>query len=231
MEIKRGQIYQLGKHRLMVGDSTNPEDVKKLLAGETADLIFTDPPYGINVQKKDGTIGGGNAKTPPTKFKRMIGDDTGVNPIFCLQYSDKVFIWGGNYFAHQLPKGGRWFVWDKNRPKGTDFSDCELAWSNLKGVKVTKCSCTWNGFIKEGESGKRIHPSQKPIKLFVEILTEISQPGWLILDLFGGSGSTLIACDKIDRTCYLMEIDPYYCQVIIDRWIKMTGIEPVLVSE
>lgn len=228
MEAKLGQIYQLGAHRLMCGDSQNHDDVKKLLAGATADLVFTDPPYGINSVPADGRIGGGNNKYPSTKFRKVLGDDKDFNPVFCLQYANKVFIWGGNFFAHHLPRGGRWFVWDKNRPKGTDFSDCELAWTNLKGVKVTKCKCTWNGFVREGETGKRVHPSQKPIKLTCEILEEISQPGWLILDLFGGSGTTLIACEKIGRRCYTMELDPHYCGVIIDRWINLTGMQPVL---
>jgi DNA modification methylase len=111
-----------------------------------------------------------------------------------------------------------------------DFSACELAWTNLKGVKVTKCKCTWSGFRREGETGKRVHPSQKPIKLTMEILNEISQPGWLILDLFGGSGSTLIACEKIGRRCFTMEIDPEYCSIIINRWKELSGGQPVLLE-
>jgi len=213
-----GQIYQLGPHRLMCGDSTDKSQVEKLMNGEQADMVLTDPPYGINLIDKHRTKGGGK-KHPATKFKPVIGDDKEFNPAFILDLGvSKVFLWGGNYFAHLLPRGGRWFVWDKHMGQGMRLSHCELAWSNIEGVRVHKFDCVWMGFAKEGEAGKRVHPNQKPIKLQEDVLTETSQEGESILDLFGGSGSTLIACEKLNRKCHMMEIDPSYCDVIVERY-------------
>jgi len=215
---KPGQIYQLGSHRLMCGDSTDKSQVEKLMNGEQADMVLTDPPYGINLIDKHRTNGWGK-KYPATKFKPVIGDDREFNPAFILELGvSKVFLWGGNYFAHLLPRGGRWFVWDKHIGQGMSLSHCELAWSNIEGVRVHKFDCVWIGFAREGETGKRVHPNQKPIKLLEDVLTETSQEGESILDLFGGSGSTLIACEKLNRKCHMMEIDPAYCDVIVERY-------------
>lgn len=222
---KLGEVYQLGRHRLMCGDATKLDDVEKLMDGKKADMVFTDPPYGIDVVGDEGNIGGGTKQAPTTKFRKVIGDDTEFDPSFVLNYSDKVFIWGGNYFAHLLPKGGRWFVWDKNRPEGLTLSDCELAWSNLEGVKVQKYKSTWDGYHVEGEKSGRIHPNQKSLKLLSDILKDISIENDIILDLFGGSGSTLIACEQTSRICHMMELDPKYVDVIRKRYAKFIGKE------
>ncbi len=222
---KLGEVYQLGRHRLMCGNATKLADVEKLMNGQKADMVFTDPPYGINVVGDKGNVGGGTKQAPTTKFRKVIGDDIKFDPTFVIDLARLSFIWGGNYFADRLPRGGRWFVWDKNRPEGLSLSDCELAWSNIPGVKVQKFSCTWDGYHKEGESGTRVHPNQKPIKLLVNILKEITNENQTVLDLFGGSGSTLIACEQTNRTCYIMEIDPKYCDVIRKRYAKFIDKE------
>jgi DNA modification methylase len=222
---KLGEVYQLGRHRLMCGDSTKIEDVEKLMDGKKADMVFTDPPYGIDVVGDKGNVGGDTKQAPTTKFRKVIGDDTNFDPTFVIDYARLSFIWGGNYFADRLPKGGRWFVWDKNRPEGLSLSDCELAWSNIPGVKVQKFKVTWDGYHKEGESGTRVHPNQKPIKLLSDVLKEITNENQTILDLFGGSGSTLIACEQTNRICYMMELDPKYCDVIRKRYYKFIGKE------
>ena len=195
-------------------------------------IAIIDPPYGINVVGKNGNIGGGTKAAPATIFKKVIGDENTdvAEKAFKLLDElnvDSIVVWGGNYFTHFLPVGGRWFVWDKNRPEGLTLSDCELAWSNIKGVKIQKFKCTWDGYHKEGESGTRVHPNQKPIKLISDLIEAVSDEGDIILDLFLGSGSTLIACEQLDRTCYMMEIDPKYCDVIIKRYNNYVSREGV----
>jgi len=117
-------------------------------------------------------------------------------------------------------------IWDKTGEfyNQNDFADCEIIWTNLD--KVSRIyRCKWRGLLKEkGEDvRKRIHPTQKPIKLLNDILRDYSKQGDIILDLFGGSGSTLIACEQTGRICDMMEIDPIYVYIIISRWKKFTG--------
>jgi DNA modification methylase len=238
---KTGDIYQLGRHRLMCGDSTMVDSVIKLMNGKKADLVFTDPPYGISVVGNSKTIGGaksrngsiaGSGKVTANQYRPIIGDDEEYDPahIFADFPETKYILWGANYYNNKLPIGGRWFVWDKNRGEGTTFSDCELAWSNIKGVVVKKYKVTWDGMNREGESGKRVHPTQKPVLLSEKILRDFHFEK-VIVDLFGGSGSTLIACEKIGRECYMMELDPKYCDVIVKRWEDFTGKKAELLTE
>jgi DNA modification methylase len=216
-KVKTGDLWEIGEHRLLCGDSTKAEDVERVMGGEKADMIFTDPPYGINIVGKDGNIGGDTKQAPTTKFIKVIGDDKEFDPSFLIRFELPTFIWGGNYFAHLLPKGGRWFVWDKNRPEGLSLSDCELAWSNIKGVKVQKFKSTWDGYHVEGEKSGRIHPNQKPIKLISDILLEITKDYALLIDPFLGSGTTMVACQNLNRKCRGTEISENYCAVILQR--------------
>jgi DNA modification methylase len=132
-----------------------------------------------------------------------------------------------------LPQSNNWFVWDKRvdeKQKDTQ-SDCELAWVKSKWSSVRIFRHLWKGMIKASERGQhRVHPTQKPVALaewsfdyFKEVNT--------VLDLFGGSGSTLIACEKTKRTCYMMEFEPHYCDVIVKRWEDFTGKKAVLLTE
>jgi DNA modification methylase len=211
----------------MCGDSTSIDAVEKLMDGRKADMVFTDPPYGISVvggaKARNGSIGGAG-KVKAGEYRSIIGDDEDYNPshIFACFKDSKYILWGANYYSDKLPVGGRWFVWDKNRGEGTTFSDCELAWSNINGIVVKKYKVTWDGMNREGESGKRVHPTQKPVLLSEKILTDFHHEK-VIVDLFGGSGSTLIACEKTLCDCYMMELDEKYCDVIITRWQNFTG--------
>lgn len=216
---KLGDIFVIdGKHRVMCGDSTLKADVEVLMAGKRADMVFTDPPYGINVVGKNGSIGKG-VLAKEGKYRSVIGDDVDYEPAHLFELCKNVFVFGANYYAEKLPlKLGRWSIWDKNRPSGTTFSDCEICWSSKKGTYVKKYSCTWVGMIKEGESGKREHPTQKPIKLLSDILNDYKDWGLLIVDLYLGSGSTLIASEQTNRICYGMELDPIYIDVILKRY-------------
>ena len=222
---KPGDLWILGRHRLLCGDAT--KDYNILIDNKDIKLLFTDPPYGVSVVGSNGSIGKGCLAKAGT-YRPVIGDDTYFNPTYLFNIGEKQIIWGANYFHDKLPLGTRWLVWDKERPAGTTFSDCELAWTSIEGVAVKKYKCTWNGMIREGESEKRVHPTQKPLKLCCEIIKDYTDENDIVLDLFGGSGSTLIACEQLNRTCYMMELDPIYCDVIIKRWENLTGQKAVL---
>ena len=223
-KVKLGDIYQLGNHRVMCGDCTIKENVDKLLEGKTVDLLLTDPPYGISVVAKNGKIGGGNI-CQPKQYKQILGDDKPFNPKFILGYGIKQVIFGANYFANELPQKSGWLVWNKRKDEWgkTTFADCELAWTNLDSPARVYTQ-VWMGLVKDGETGQlRVHPTQKPIRLFSQLIKDFSQEDNLVLDTFLGSGSTLIACESTNRVCYGMELDPFYVDVIIQRWENYTG--------
>ncbi len=140
--------------------------------------------------------------------------------------------WGANYYCHALPQSNNWFVWDKRveeKQKDTQ-SDCELAWVKSKWSSVRIFRHLWKGLIKGSEHGqKRVHPTQKPVAL-AEWSFDYFKEVKSVLDLFGGSGSTLMACEKTNRTCYIMEFEPHYCDVIVKRWEDFTGKKAMLVN-
>lgn len=224
---QEGDAWQLGEHRLMCGDSTKEEDVARLMDGEKAQLALTDPPYGISVVNKEGTIGKENLCAAGV-YSPVIGDDTTDTAeqsykLLC-SFAERLIIWGGNYFTKFLPFSDGWIIWDKRNDSGirNNFADGEMAWCSFH-TPVRIYHQLWAGMIKEGEHEKRVHPTQKPVKMLSEILRDFSKEGSKILDLFGGSGSTLIASEQLGRKCYMMELDPHYCDVIIARWEKLTG--------
>lgn len=239
---KMGDIYQLGKHRLMCGDSTSIDDIDKLMNGHKAVLYLSDPPYGIDVVQNDkiggdkafGKVGGKNIVSANT-YMAIKGDDTTetaqMNYDIVSQITDNQIIFGGNYFTDFLPPKACWIVWDKENTG--NFADVELAWTSFdKGAKLYKW--LWNGLCRKGErsvEGKtRVHPTQKPVGLMGEILKDFSKENDIILDCFGGSGSTLIACEQLNRNCFMMEYEPHYIDVIISRWEQFTGEKAVLLN-
>jgi len=217
---KTGDLYILGEHRLLCGDATKAEDVEKVMAGGKADAVVTDPPYGKNVVKS-GMVGANFGVAKKGRYAAISGDNVVPDIRFLLELSTQVLVWGGNYFADQLPPSGSWLVWDKRRETGIEntFADCELAWTNVGGpARVYRQ--LWNGMIREGEHDKREHPTQKPVALLVWCVTKT--PG-NILDPFLGSGTTIIAAEKLNRKCYGIEIDPGYCDVIVKRFADFQG--------
>lgn len=230
-----GDVYELGNHRLVCGDSTDSNTFEKLMNGEAAEMVFTDPPYGMNVVKADGNIGGertgsivGKSQFHKAKvgvYKPIIGDDKPYDPTHLMNMAELKIIWGANHFSDKLPCSPHWIVWHKEMPEGTDFSGAELAWTNIdkKAVKVFKF--TWAGMTRQGDRKdeliKRVHPTQKPVGLFADILNHYKPKS--VIDVFGGSGSTLIACEKTNRKCFMMELDPHYCDVIVSRYVKYSG--------
>lgn len=239
---KTGDLWQLGEHRLLCGDATKKEDVDRLMGGEKADMVFTDPPYGINLDtdwskaksnldfvREKHTQSAGN------RYDKVIGDDASFDPTFILNGFDckEVFLWGADYYYGFLPVGGL-FVWDKRLEESADkmFGSCfELCWSKFKH-KRSIVRVKWAGIFgteKEPDRNKgRLHPTQKPVELSVWFIEKYSKVKQSVIDLFGGSGSTLIACEKLNRRCFMMEIDEHYCDVIIQRWQDFTGQKAVL---
>jgi 16S rRNA G966 N2-methylase RsmD len=225
---KMGDVWTMGKHRLMCGDSTSIDAVEKLIAGNKIETVYTDPPYGLDVVRR-GSFGDGKKHgkmvAAHAVYRDVIGDentDTAKEAyqIIMTLNPESIVIWGANYFDF-LPSSRCWIVWDKENGD-TTFADGELAYTNAdKNLKIIKHQ--WRGMIKASERGeKRVHPTQKPSQLAIETFEHIGA-GSTVLDLFGGSGSTLTACEKTGRTAYLMELDPRYCDVIVARWEKFTG--------
>lgn len=222
-----GDVWLLGRHRLMCGDSTSIDAVERLLAKAKIDLIHTDPPYGIGYggsmklgQAKHGWkqhSGGWDEERPPKEFFDLAE----------AQCADRI-IWGGNYFSDFLPPTMGWLVWDKGQ-RGFSLADGEMAWTSFNNALRIKEYARAKANREE-----KHHATQKPIELIEWALEyadrHAKKKPVSVLDFFGGSGSTLIACEKTARDCFMMELDPKYCDVIIKRWQDFTGQEATLES-
>ena len=242
---KLGDIYQLGRHRLMCGDSTDTAVIDKLMDGVKADMVLSDPPYGMNLDTDFSTIKGSMKSlgrknhTEGNKYEKVIGDNEDFKPELIttffanFEYVKEMFLFGADYFAELLPdkNKGSWLVWDKRKESQADAigSEFELIWSRNKH-KRRMLRHDWFGFLSSengADARNRVHPTQKPITLLVDILNQWGKDAKVIVDLYGGSGSTLIACEQLNRKCYMCELDPHYVDVIIDRWEKFTGQKAV----
>jgi hypothetical protein len=269
--VRRGDLWTLDDHRLLVGDALADGDVKRLLSGALPDLANCDPPYGISIvkgvrssvggAKPFGSVGGkrlatdpkhignfrrGNVHSPgPDGFKRgrvhgparrainqpgmydaVIGDDTTETAIAAYSTLLRlqipiIVLWGANYYANALPPSRCWLVWDKETT-GT-FADVELAWTNQDRVaKLLRHQ--WNGLMKASERGqRRFHPTQKPVALAEWVIETMAPKAKTALDLFIGSGSMLIACERKNVQFFGMELAPSYVEQTILRWQNLTG--------
>jgi len=223
-----GDVWVLGRHRLMCGDSTSIDAVERLMDGRKADFVYMDPPYGMNLKTDYAQTNLVKGKT----YSPVIGDDQDFDPSFFLEYfkgSREHFWWGADYYCQTLPKGGSWVVWDKKKDDldesiGTGY---ELCWS-MNAHKRVIARFLWSGFTAKERHENRVHPTQKPIALHEWFFERWGKPSDTVVDLFGGSGSTLIACEKTACDCRMMELDPKYCDVIIKRWQDFTGQEATL---
>ena len=247
---KLGDIYQLGRHRLMCGDSTVLTDVEKLMAGRQADMVFTDPPWNVNYGADDN-----NGSYKP---RQIINDymDTAdfkdfMNGAFlCMNDASKegamVYVvmspqeWG-NLMLTLSDNGFHWsstIIWNKDRlvlSRKDYHTKYEPIWYGWKEGEARLCplldrkqSDVWD-FERPSRSDE--HPTMKPVALVAKAITNSSHKGNLVLDLFGGSGTTLIACEETDRDCCMMELDPKYVDVIVTRWENMTGKKAVLLDD
>jgi DNA modification methylase len=228
-DIVLGDLFEIGEHRLLCGDSTDVDNVLKLIDKDKKFSIYTDPPYGINEKgdrsERGGACQGNNLKDFKDDTIQYAVDAYNItrefNPL-------KEVWWGANYYCHHLPQTNNWLVWDKRVEENQrdTQSDCELAFINDGHSSIRIFRHLWKGMIKGSEHGqKRVHPTQKPIELASYCFNSYDM-GNTILDLFGGSGATMVASHQTKRKCLMMEFEPHYCQVIIDR---MRNLDPTLV--
>ena len=203
------------KHKLIVADSFLDIDFIKKESGPI-DCILTDPPYGISYKSPSG-----NGSTQRGDYKIIDGDNEIFNPDILLKYSNNIITWGANHYANKLENSAGWLVWDKRDGVAINLnSDCEMAWSNM--IKSARLfHHTWNGMIKASEKGdKRIHPTQKPIKLF-EWCLDIVKAGQVVIDIFAGSGIIIPACQNTNRVAIAIEKDFTYAAAILNRLDSM----------
>jgi DNA modification methylase len=220
-----GDVWLLGKHRVMCGDSTSIDAVEKLMDGQKADMVFTDPPYGMNLDTDYTKMA--KTKIKSKKYDRVIGDDKDFDASVMLgifNYVQEIFLWGADFYYLSLPKGGSWIIWDKRSEAsdGLTGNHFETLWSKTRHRRRI-IRHLWAGFRARNEDTKRVHPTEKPVKVLQDVMGEYSKIGNVVVDLFGGSGSTLIACEKTGRINRSMELDPKYCDVIVQRWQEFTG--------
>jgi DNA modification methylase len=272
----RGDLWILGDHRLLCGDSANGEDVKRLVEGAPIDLVNTDPPYNVKVEPRSNNAiaaglssfaglqhhqsfdvhrGASKAKATTKKMRpkdRALANDFMKDGDYdvllrkwfgnlagALKPGGAFYIWGGyancaNY-PPALAECGLYFsqaiIWVKEHPVLTrkDFMGnhewCFYGWregaAHWFNPEITNATDVWS--VKKVSPNAMVHLTEKPVELAVRALTYSSKAGETVLDLFGGSGSTLIACEKLGRRARLMEIDPPYCDVIIRRWQEYAG--------
>lgn len=243
---KMGQVFQLGRHRLMCGDSTKPDDVKKLMGGYKADLLLTDPPYNVGYTGKQAS-------------KMTIENDRQSEDDF-YQFLSSVF----QNAKDNMKSGAAYYVWyAAGTPTSYIFSKAlndkemkvrqQLIWEKNQMVlgrqdyqwQHEPCLYGWNENGSHAWYSDRkqttvlhfdkpqhadLHPTMKPIPLFDYQIKNSTKSGDLVLDLFGGSGTSIMACEQDNRTCYTMEYDPKYVDVIIDRWEQFTGKKAKLIE-
>ena len=253
--VRRGDIWQLGEHRAMCGDSTKAEDVAALMDGKKADMIFMDPPYAVGLGKKNRAL---NAVGPSNRIEEdIVGDNLSVEetaeniwrPVFKNAFDNTV---DKCCYYMTMPQGGdqmmmmmmmmneHWdvkheLIWIKDQPT---FSIGRLDYDYqhepiLYGWKKGKT----HNFYGDGSQksiwsiprprASKLHPTMKPVELVIIAITNSSKLKNSVLDPFLGSGTTVIACEKLGRICYGMEIEPRYVQVAIERWQNFTGEKAV----
>ena len=234
--IKMGDLIELGKHRVMCGDSINLEDIKKLTNERKINMVFTDPPYGYKYQS--------NKRIKSDKFNIITNDDKILNfmPIIKKICNGFVFVcaswknikeWIGLF--EEYFELTNIIVWNKGGGgmgdlKHTFATDYELILCSSGSSEITgkRIGSVWT--VAKDASTNYVHPTQKPVKLSAISIENTTKENERVLDLFGGSGSTLIACEQLKRKAYLMELEPKWVQTIIERYLKFTGDEEIRIN-
>ena len=234
---KLGDVWKLGGHRLICGDCTDAEVIDRLMDNAKADMVFTDPPYGYEYQS--------NFRTKTEKFDVLENDDRILDffpnlidrvngfvmictmwkvldkwiPLFQQYYElTNMLIW---------EKGGG-SMGDLKHTFGTDY-EIILVSNNGKEIVGKRLMSVWK--VTRDDVNKYLHPTQKPVGISAMAIEHTTNKGDTVLDVFGGSGSTLIACEQLNRKCYMCELDEHYCDVIIQRWENLTGQKAELVEK
>jgi len=234
---KLGDVWKLGRHRLMCGDSSDKATIDKLMQGEKAKIVYTDPPYGMNLDT-DYTQMGSNRS-----YDSVIADDRQFDARLLLDYfsyCNEIFLWGADYYVETLdrhyPDLGSWLIWDKYSDAeraglldGKFGSGFETVWSKARHARQLVRVLVTTNYTARGDE-TRVHPTQKPVELAAWFINKFTKAKDLLVDIYGGSGSTLIACEQTNRTCFMMELDPKYVDVIIARWEKLTGEQAQLIE-
>lgn len=265
---KQGDVWQLGEHRLLCGDSTNTKDLKLLMAGKQADLLLTDPPYNINVSNSQGmTIKNDNMSNIQFyEFLKAAFNNANEN----LKEGGAFYIWHADNESLNFRQASEYvgwkirqcLIWVKNgftlgrQDYQWKHEPCLYGWKDgeahyfvndrtqstviedkldVNKLKKEEMKDLIKELLKEKEEAattviyedkpliNTVHPTMKPIKLIAKLISNSSRKNEIVLDIFGGSGSTLIACEQLNRKCYTIELDPKYCDVIIKRWEELTG--------
>ena len=253
---KLGDIYQLGEHRLMCGDSTNAEHVARLMDGAKADMVFTDPPYNVNYADKNIFLNNadeGNRIQDDIENDHVGSDETAKNDLWLPAFKNMVDNSADDCSIYvTMPQGGAHMMMMMSAQEAGWQVKHELIWVKNNHVlgrvdylyKHEPILFGWKDkhkFYGNGEHTKSVweipkpqksdlHPTMKPIALIANALLNSSKEGDNILDVFGGSGSTLIACEQLNRKCYMMEMSPKYVDVIIKRWQEYTGKKAVKIT-
>lgn len=254
--VKVGDVWQLGNHRLMCGDATNVEHVERLMDGNVADLVFTDPPYNVDYAEKNKFLNGadrGNRVQTDITNDNMESDEDARASLWEPAFKNMAHV-ADEYCSIYvtMPQGGAHMMMMMMAAAASWQVKHELVWVKNNHVlgrtdyyyKHEPILFGWKDkhrFYGNGEFNKSVweidkpqksdlHPTMKPVRLVVNAIMNSTKLGDIVLDVFGGSGTTIIACEQTERRCRMMELTPEYCDVIIDRWEKLTGKRAVMVT-
>ena len=233
---KLGDVWILGNHRLICGDSTDINVIDKLMDGAKADMVFTDPPYGYNYQS--------NFRVKTEKFDVIENDDKILDFFPCIKEFCNGFVFVCTMWKvldKWLPLFQKYYeltnmiIWEKvggsmgdlKHTFGTDY-EILLVSNNDREIKKKSLMSVWK--VTRDDVNSYNHPTQKPVGISAMAIEHTTDIGQMVLDCFGGSGSTLIACEQLKRKCYMCELDPHYCDVILQRWENLTGKKAELVE-
>lgn len=229
-DIVLGDLFEIGPHRLLCGDSTRAEDVARVMGGAKADMVLTDPPYGMSL---DADYSGMTNRQGVSgrKHSDIIGDESGFDARIVLDahpLAKEVFLFGADYFAETIKdrNKGAFLVWDKRGSEQLDAvfgSSFETIWSKRRRKRsiLRHEYATWGARMADSLDGSKPHPTMKPVKLIAAIIALCDEGLVSIVDPFLGSGTTMVAAHQLGRVCYGMELEPKYCDVIVRRMLKL----------
>ncbi|MBR4442471.1 MAG: site-specific DNA-methyltransferase [Clostridia bacterium] len=254
---KPGDIYRLGRHRLMCGDSTDPQAMKRLMQGEKADMVFTDPPYGVAIGDKNATLN--SIQKAGCCCENIRNDTMPEGELYSLLKTAFINVRencteDAVYFVTSPQGGSLGLMMMMMKDAGLEVRHVLMWRKNCATFSLGRLDYdyqhepifyTWvkkHHNFRNGENRTTVwdydkprhcdlHPTMKPVALVANAIMDGSAPGMIVLDAFGGSGTTMIACEQNGRRCYMMELDPHYVDVIIARWEKLTGEKAVRLED